>query len=234
MSGPEGFDAILRPYLEKIKAFEKNIAYMYVDTTGNVTVGMGHNVTAHNDYRSLKFKVKRFERKAVKGGDRGIAITANKVIDRPATGIEIQNDFDFLTKHKKLGNYAADNPNLHLYTTVELDQVDREALFWSDIAAAITKARSGYGQAAFNGYPTPCQAGIIDIMFNTGQVFPKLKRAANGEKEFANKPASERWTAAAAESYRPQLKDEKIRNATVAEWFTAGAVAAKAKEDAGK
>lgn len=60
---------------------ENNIPYMYVDTVGKVTVGVGHNLDAHKDMLTLAFIVKRLTRHHVKGGDTGIA----KVLGRAAT-----------------------------------------------------------------------------------------------------------------------------------------------------
>src|SRR3954452_24177539 len=102
-------DADLKIYLDKIKQLEKPVAYMYVDSTGNVTVGAGHNLTAHKDHKTLPFNTtSRFGRHKVLGGDTGIAITKNKFVGRAATPEEIQNDFDFLTKNKGLGKYTVE------------------------------------------------------------------------------------------------------------------------------
>src|ERR1700682_1755765 len=93
--------AQLYSYLNQLKGpqFEKNIPYMYVDTTGNVTVGVGHNITSHGDYQSLEFVVKRTERKAVLGGDKGLPVSMPRTIGRIATTAEKKNDYDFLSKH---------------------------------------------------------------------------------------------------------------------------------------
>jgi hypothetical protein len=57
---------------------EKNIPFMYVDTTRNVTVGVGHNLTFHNDVATLPFVIKRFDKHAVIGGDKGVSIAADR------------------------------------------------------------------------------------------------------------------------------------------------------------
>ena len=73
-------DAALKSYLDQIEQLETPVGYMYVDSTGNVTVGAGHNLTAHKDHKSLPFKTtSRFQRHAVKGGDTGVPITVNKI-----------------------------------------------------------------------------------------------------------------------------------------------------------
>ena len=216
-------------YLVKLKGpdFEDNIPYMYVDSDGKVTVGVGHNLTAHKDQQSLPFKIKRYERKKVISGDQGIPIPKTRPEGAVATKVEIQNDFDFLTRNNGLKKNLPSNPNMKLYATVELDSTTIDEIFLKDLATAIKKAKGVL--PSLDSYPVPCQAGIIDIVFNTGELkFPTLIRAVKAEREFAGKPASERWEAAARESKRPQVKPE--RNNQVNQWFMEGAAAAKASE----
>lgn len=94
----------LRQLLDKLKGpkFEMNIPYMYVDTVGDVTVGVGHDIDANNDLLKLPFIVKRFTRHKVIGGDTGISITSNQTLDRPASQAEIKNEYDFLKNIKAL------------------------------------------------------------------------------------------------------------------------------------
>ena len=214
-------------YLVKLKGkdFENNIPYMYIDTSAKVTVGVGHNLTAHKDHLSLPFVVKRFERKKVISGDQGVPIPKTRPVDAAATKVEIQNDFDFLVKNKGLGKYTPEN--LAPYTTVELTSATIDAIFLKDCENAIKTAKKVLPD--FDKYPVPCQAGIVDIVFNTGGLkFPTLVRAVKAEKEFAGKLASERWAAAARESKRSQVKQE--RNNQVHQWFMDGAAEAKAGE----
>ena len=82
MVAPIVIPGALKSKVEKTREFEKNIRFMYLDTTGNVTVGYGHNLTSHGDRLSLKFKVKRFERKPLLSGVYGVPNTVNKTIDR--------------------------------------------------------------------------------------------------------------------------------------------------------
>jgi hypothetical protein len=214
-------------YLVKLKGpdFENNIPYMYIDTSAKVTVGVGHNLTAHQDHLTLPFVVARFERKKVIGGDQGTPIPKTRTAGTAATKDEIKNDFDFLIKHKGLGKYTPEN--LAPYTTVELPSATIDEIFLKDVTSAIATAKGVLPD--IDSYPVPCQAGIVDIVFNTGRLkFPTLVRAVKAEKEFAGKLASERWEAAARESNRPQVKQE--RNNQVYQWFMAGAAEAKTAE----
>jgi GH24 family phage-related lysozyme (muramidase) len=217
-------DAQLRGYLNQLKGpqFEKNIPHMYVDTTGNVTVGVGHNITSHGDYQSLAFVVKRTGRKAVLGGDKGLPIGMPQTIGRIATTAEKKNDYDFLRKHTGLGNYAPEH--LAAYTTLEMNQPEIDRLFEKDLQDAIAVARNTFGGITFDNYPVSCQAALIDIAFNCGSfsTFHTLLHAVRGTGIYTGKPWSERWkTAAATYSNRGQVN--AARNSTIQRWLNAGA-----------
>jgi hypothetical protein len=118
--------------------FENNIPYMYLDSEGNVTVGVGHKLATHDDATKLSFKINsetdpetktmpRRKRHAVIGGDRGPDLAKDRQAGYMATDAEIINDFDFLTGHEGLKKYFP--PNLRPYTTLVLDDDDVDDLF---------------------------------------------------------------------------------------------------------
>ena len=212
----------LRAYLDYLPdpTFEDNIPYMYIDTTGNVTVGVGHNLTSHGDCQLLPFVVQRLTRKAVLGGDQGRPIGDPKKIGRPATKDEKQNDYDFLENHDGLGKYAPEQ--LALYTTLELNSSDIDQLFEKDLQDAIAVARNTFSRA-FDSYSVPRQAALIDIAFNCGSfgTMLPLVNAVRGEGLYAKKTSSERWKAAALHSNRTAVS--AFRNRQIADWLIDGA-----------
>jgi GH24 family phage-related lysozyme (muramidase) len=213
----------LRQLLNALKGsqFEKNIPYMYVDTVGDVTVGVGHDLDANNDTLTLAFLVKRFERHPVIGGDKGESIAEKKAVGRVATQTEIQNDYDFLKKHSALGKYAAEQ--VQKYTTVELAPATVDQLFEKDLNVALAVAQREFGES-FAKFPVPCQAALIDIAFNCGNFATFQHRfvpAIKGIGQFAKKTMSERWKIASESSRRGQLS--AARNAQVAQWLLDGA-----------
>ena len=221
---PFTISPILRTYLEKLKQpdFEDSIPYMYVDSVGKITVGVGHNLSAHRDHESLAFVVKRFDRHHVIGGDVGIPIPKEfRTLNRAATRSEIKNDFDFLHAHVGLKKYSPSN--LEKYTTLEIPLSEINRVFENDLKTHIDVARREFG-AAFEKFPIPCQAALIDFAFNAGS-FRLFKRAflpaVKGEGAYAGKPESERWKAAAAAS--PRAWVQSSRNLEVARWLNVGA-----------
>ena len=212
-------DPALKPFLETLKKteFEDNIPYMYVDTVGKITVGVGHNLSFHKDQKTLQFVIRRFERHRVIGGDVGVPIRHERV--GKATSEEIQNDFDFLTLHPGLGNYHASQ--LQKYTTVELGQSDIDRLFWIDVDRAIKTTRSTFSK--LDSYPVSCQAALIDIAFNAGSFNsfrPHFVPAVLGTGHFAKKTVSQRWDSVILHSRRGQCSH--LRNHTIAQWLRDG------------
>ncbi len=196
-------------YLTEIIKFEGgNIPYMYVDTptARQITVGVGHNLTSHRQgaefegylKKDQRFMVKRLNRTPVLGSDPGDGGHVKSITDatkdakdneigRTATADEIQNDYDFLAKHTALG--GATLANKRKYTTLELKDGAGEDLFKLDLSEAIKSAIATFGDAAFAGFPLPCQAAIIDIAYNPGLGdFPNLVKLVKGEGAYQGKP----------------------------------------------
>ncbi|WP_284619241.1 hypothetical protein [Aquabacterium humicola] len=214
--------ALMR-YLNELKGpqFEKTIPYMYVDTVKAVTVGVGHNLKMHQDQAELPFVIKRFERKAVLGGDRGIPIAATRrVIGLRATPAEIANDYAFLDKHTGLGKFGPEQ--LAAYTTLELEAAAIDAIFAADLQAHLAIAKREFPD--FDSYPVSCQAGLVDIAFNCGgfSTFQgNFAPAIKGIKPHDGKTLAQRWRFAAQHCRRGAISP--TRNARVAQWFLDGA-----------
>ncbi len=210
----------LRAYVDKLKGddFEMNIPFMYMDSTGNVTVGVGHNITSHQDITLLTFTVKRLTRKAVKGGDVGLPIMVPKTLNRPATLVEKKNDYDFLKKHSGLGKFKP--KGLAAYTTLEMSSMNINKLFDKDLQDAISISQNTF--SGFASFPVPCQAALIDIAFNCGtfSTFHTIRAALGGTGEYAKKSWSDRWKAASQNCERGAVGDS--RNREVASWFLKG------------
>jgi hypothetical protein len=226
-------NALIKPELlaelEKLKGpfFEKNIPFMYVDTTKNVTVGVGHNLTFHKDVKKLEFVIKRYERHAVLGGDMGTSIVlGRRSIGREATEEEKQNDFDFLSRHPRLGEHAPDNGHMARYTTLELPQTAINTLFESDLISALKIARQKFG-ATFDTYAIGCQAALVDIAFNSGSFihFSELVSVIHGYGKYKEMSLAERWREAAKEKNcsRPAIPAQRVQQRTA--WLSSGATA---------
>ncbi|WP_143169375.1 hypothetical protein [Vibrio quintilis] len=205
----------------KKSSFENNIPYMYVDSVGKITVGVGHNLDAYKDKLELKFVVKRLTRHHVRGGDTGISVKDKTCLGKAATADQINNDYNFLTKHIGLKKY---NPeNLRKYTTLELSQDSIDKLFLADLKIAAAVAMREFGSENFRKYPIQCQAALIDIAFNVGN-FSSFRNtfvpAIKGTGKYKNMSMSERWKIASQSCRRGQVSSE--RNNQVVKWLKKG------------
>lgn len=181
----KGSVVLLKHYLFKLKtaSFEKTVPYMYLDSQGHLMVGIGHNIDLRGDLLDLPFvTTDRFDREAAKDGEKGTPIMEKKVPNRPATPQEIENDASFLKEHLGLENYPPDD--LAKYTTLELAPDAIEDLFLTDLNLAYDSLLNEFGFAQFLAFAVPCQAGLIDLAFSTGDIrgFPNLVRAVKGRE----------------------------------------------------
>ena len=206
-----------------MRDFKGEYPYMYVDTAGKVTVGVGHNLT--DDYNALKtisFTVKRLERHKVSSGDKGISISSATRLNLPASYDEIVNDYNFLKNNSKLGTYTVSSGLMAKYTTLELSIRESDRLFEKDSKDAVGKCRKEFGPA-FDTFPVSCQAVLMDIAFNVGNFIkyrPHFVAAIKGQGTHAGKSMSERWTFAAQHASR-NVKNLK-RDMTIKEWLKQG------------
>lgn len=210
--------------------WEGTIPYMYVDTAGKVTVGVGHNLTDNNDLSSIKFYVRRLFRKKTGSGDAGTPIfqTPHHVrLHQVATDQEKRNDYAFLAKHVGLGQYAPHQ--LGLYTTVEMEKAEIDRVFVKDRDRAIATAKRQVGPV-FDTLHVSAQAALVDIAFNTGSLsgFPTMLAAIRGEGAYAKQSLSSRLGTAKSHSARGKVK--AVRNNAVAAWFDEAIKVALASE----
>jgi GH24 family phage-related lysozyme (muramidase) len=204
--------------------FEKTIPYLYLDSRGILTVGVGHNLDDNPtpDPLSLIFTVARLERKKVASGDQGISIADKARLGMSATRAEIQNDLDFLKRNVGLKKYFPGN--LRDYTTLDLTSLEISSLFDRDLSKFLKVCRDEFAQAAFDAFPLPCQIALLDIAFNCGS-FRKFNGhfvpAIKATGLYAGKSWTERWTEAANYSRRGAVGLQ--RNAKIKEWLLQGA-----------
>ena len=231
--------AKLQEKLESLVKFEARIRYMYVDSAedGNVTIGIGHNLTDSGAaarttfFGTRKFMVARTERAL----DRlnAAAQARVKLIPVPvaarkglqATPAEVQADFDYLTLLPGLKTVSPvkEPYKTMIQTTVELDDSEISSVFVDDLKKFRTDARSVF--ADFDSLPIPCQAGIVNLMFNMGrQGFIDRQKGAlvdaiKAKGVYKGMPAAERWVSVAKMS---ALGDNVERDNAVSGWFMEG------------
>jgi GH24 family phage-related lysozyme (muramidase) len=164
---------------------EGNKSFMYVDTTGNVTVGIGNMLPSAAAAIKLNF--------------------VNRTTKNKASPAEIANDFDAVSKQPKAmaANYY------QKFTNTDLPDGDIDSLF-SDRVDEFQKAlKKAYPK--YDSYPKPVQLAILDMAFNLGVgalkstvKWPKLNAAI----------AAQGWKKASEDCFRPDangVRNAKIK-----------------------
>jgi GH24 family phage-related lysozyme (muramidase) len=177
---------------------------MYLDTGGNVTVGVGNLLASANDAKLLGF-VRRADPAAKP------PVTAG-----PATPTEIQTDFDNVNKQTagKLFSYYRQ------FTKLDLPDAIIDSLLNSRVMEFKAKLAAAFPD--FESYPDGVCAALFDMGFNLGVVgltskFPTFCKAVKDKD----------WATAAKECHRaPPINDD--RNDWTKAQFDNAAAAAKA------
>lgn len=141
-------------YLPHARVAEGSVPWMYLDTVGIVTVGIGHAMTHAADACLLPFNI---------GG-------------RLATTEEIAADFAAVQAMPK-GQIAA---NYKSRTQCRLDQDAIAGVYAADFDAKLPELAKRI--SGFDAFPQPVQLALADMGFNLGvqgllTKFPKLMRA---------------------------------------------------------
>ena len=185
-------------YLPKLKEFEGSIPYMYLDTTNNVTVGVGDMLPNAAAAQKLAFEM-RADAKAKP------PIT----VARAATADEIKADFDNVSK-QAAGKVAS---HYKQFTKCDLPETVIDTLLEARVAEFKTGLIAAFPD--YNQYPEEVCAALFDMAFNLGlgglKKFLTLLRAVD----------SGDWATAAAQCHRMGIGDAR-NQATAALFLQAG------------
>jgi GH24 family phage-related lysozyme (muramidase) len=193
-------------YLPKLKEFEGSVSYMYLDTGGNVTVGVGEMLP--NAAVAQKFAFVR----------RADATAKPPVLPGPATADEIKADFDNVKKQTpgKLASYYKQ------FTKLDLPQ----SVIDSTLNAEVTQFTVGLTARfpEFPLYPAEACAGLFDMAYNLGiskltSLFPTFCKAVKDKD----------WATAAKECKRGDPTPDDRNDWTKAQFEKAAAAQPPAK-----
>jgi GH24 family phage-related lysozyme (muramidase) len=194
----------LPTYLPKMKEFEGNYSYMYLDTTGNVTVGVGEMLP--NAAAAQKFAFVR----------RADATAKPPVLPGPATNDEKKLDYDNVKKQTagRLATYYQQ------FTKLDLPQSVIDATVTAEVFQFTVSLVATFPD--FNSYPNEACAAIFDMAYNLGiagltSKFPTFCKAVKDKD----------WATAAKECQRGGIGDS--RNDWTKAQFEKVAAAATAK-----
>jgi GH24 family phage-related lysozyme (muramidase) len=185
-------------YLPILSGFEGAIPYMYLDTSGKVTVGVGNMLADATAAQALPFIVRPNP-----GADPSAAPIA-------ATPDQIAADFASVTQQSKakIASYYKQ------FTALDLPNDAIMTLLTSRVQSFTTQLIATFPN--FNDYPSEACAAIFDMAFNLG-----LRKVTNNFPTFTRAVQAADWTTAAAQCHRlPPISDTR-NNWTQAQFLQA-------------
>ena len=140
--------------------WEGRFAYMYLDTRGFVTVGVGKMLPDVAAAQALGF-VRRSD-------------------GQPATAAEIRADFERV-KQQPMGRLAK---TYKASTLLDLPDAAVDALLQTTVHGFETSLRANF--AGYDNYPAPAKRALLDMVYNLGpsklMAFANLKKAVEAKK----------------------------------------------------
>lgn len=180
-------------FLKELKRWEGEHPFMYVDTRGHVTTGIGHLLKTPNDALKLPWQ--------------------HGTTGQPATQADIKAAFervaDAWTEHKHDHPEAKGMP---LNRCVEVSDLVLPAGYSAKLATDRLNGEFLKGLRgvfpSFDSFPMPAQRALVDMAYNLGvarleQKFPRLVAACRA-------PAPD-FATAAAESHRSSSRESRNR-----------------------
>ncbi len=184
-----------KTFFSHAKHFEDVIPYMYQDSEGHVTVGIGHRIPDEAAAAALPFV------------ERGTNLS-------PKTG-EIETAFNAVKNARHLTGKPA--TEFRPLTTLELPNTEIESLMKLDVDEFLRLLKNDNKFSDYETYPPTAKLGLLDMAFNVG-----VKRLKDRFSVFTGAVSRRDWMLAAKESHRRQ-PDEK-RNNQVRDWFLRAAL----------
>jgi len=139
---------------------EGNVPYMYLDTVGKVTVGIGNMLPNVAAACALPF--------------------VNRTTKNGATSAEITADFQAVTSQPARRSSRFYRP----FTKLDLPDPEINRLFLDRVRGFLGELRDSYPD--FDEYPDPAQLAMLDMAFNLGtsglkNTWPRLNAAIDAE-----------------------------------------------------
>ena len=174
-------------YLPQLKIFEGSIPFMYVDSTGNVTVGVGNMLPTAAAAQNLAFQ-------------RRPDPTANPpvTVARPATAAEILADFNNVARQPQ-GQTAG---FYRQFTKLDLPDAAIDSLLdtrVTEFCVGLTAAFPGFPQ-----YPDEVSAALFDMAFNLG-----LTKLTGEFPKFCAAVKRRDWVTASAQCRRNGIQESR-------------------------
>ena len=188
-------------FRQHVAVHETSVPYMYLDTVGKVTVGLGHLIENAAAAKQLPFVTRK-----APGPGRP---------PHPAHPAHIANAFNRVLNSGRTGAHTKFRDLTH----IELSPIAIETLFGDDFATFVSQLNSAFPE--FETYPAGVQLGMLDLVYNMGKGrFVRLFTQFQAALELRN------WIRVADESKRTEVDIKNnpvpmtvLRNQVVRGWF---------------
>lgn len=158
---------------DKIKVFEGYANYMYLDTKGLVTIGVGWNLesggassTAPTAVLALPFRVRPAGTGTAAGGGNAASRSPAETSPGPATDAEIEAAWKAIKKcpKAKLVTYYESKTNIYIDDSGPDNVLDQR---FKQHISDFTSDLQGY-YPGFDTFPVPAREALLDMCFNMG------------------------------------------------------------------
>lgn len=185
---PSDFDPL--SMMDSFKKHEKPVPYMYRDSEGYVTAGVGHMIPSRDHAAELPFQYED-------------PLTKER---RPATRDEIQRGYDQLPGQKgQKNNFSATSykPETRKLMPLYLNNDEIDDVLKKDIQLHYDGVRRQFDD--YDTYPIPVRRALLDMQFNMGSI----RFNAQTWPKFFSAVRNQQWSKAGDESHRTNVSDTR-------------------------
>jgi GH24 family phage-related lysozyme (muramidase) len=151
-------------YTEHLEGLEGRIPYMYLDSEGKVTVGLGHQIVSPEAATGLRFYWARL----------GIDY------DQPASAEDIRWAFEVVRKRQELASVG--HTEFEPLTHIRMTPNDIGDVAVLDIIQKVAEIKERQGFSGFDTFPPTARLGLLDIAYNPGVGKSLMKRRMAGSR----------------------------------------------------
>lgn len=195
-----------------VRKFEDYIQYMYRDSEGYVTVGLGHKFENVEEAKSLVFWKRE--------------IKVSETTRVRADAADVETAFNAVKKADLVMNSKATAFKNLKHNNIDLDINEIERLFISDVREFVRQLQTKKDFSDFDTYPAPVQLGMLDLLYTIGFKGFFGSKTDTGFEKLAGALKYRNWIEAAEETHRVD-EDEAgepnenmvNRNKVVRGWF---------------
>lgn len=186
--------------LEDLSRYEGKTNYMYLDTKGNVTIGIGRMIPHYSKVQNMPLR-----------------LYENGRSERYATSSEAADAYTRVKKRKYGDRYGANvyDPKIDKeLMDVRLDDSEIYSMGHEDATRSSHELREKF--AEFDQFPPSAQRALLDMQFNLGDTKfqeeyydSRIKKMKSAWPKLFDAVKERDWLTAASQSHRKDIQEER-------------------------